>query len=146
MFLSRTVMFGAALLLAGLPAEAADTAPGAVELTGGNSVPQNPTLPRLNLTEAQRRQVREVLAAEPTEIEFRLKSTKSAKSFDPRVGAKLPRGVKPDGLPSALTQTIPQLADYGYAKMKNEILLVDAMTGTIAAIVPEGQAKTAGQN
>jgi cell division protease FtsH len=42
-----------------------------------------------------------------------------------RLGAKLPKGLKAGGLPSKLTEQIPQLADYGYAKMKDQILLVN---------------------
>jgi hypothetical protein len=52
-------------------------------------------------------QVRQHLLTKHTEIEFRLKTTKSAKDFTPKIGAKLPKGVKPDGLPSKLTQQIP---------------------------------------
>jgi hypothetical protein len=87
------------------------------------SVSENPSLPKLNLTAAQREQVRQALLTKHTEVEFRLKATKSAKDFTPKIGAKLPKGVKPDGLPSELTQKIPQLADYGYAKMKDQILI-----------------------
>jgi len=47
--------------------------------------------------------------------------------------------------PSGLTQQIPQLADYGYAKMKDQILLVNAMTGKIVDIIPETQPQTSGQ-
>jgi hypothetical protein len=57
----------------------------------------------------------------------------------------LPKGVKPDGLPSELTQQIPRLADYGYSKMKDQILLVNEMTGKIVDILPEAQAQTSGQ-
>jgi hypothetical protein len=53
-----------------------------------------------------------------TSVELRgLKATKSAKDFIPNIGAKLPKGIKSDGLPSELTQQIPQLADHGYAKI-----------------------------
>ena len=55
------------------------------------------------------------------------------------------RRVKPDGLPSELTQQIPELADYGYAKLKDQILLVNAMTGEIVEMIPETQAQTTGQ-
>jgi hypothetical protein len=37
----------------------------------------------------------------------------------------------------SISQQIPQLADYGYAKMKDQILLVDAMMGKIVDIIPE---------
>jgi hypothetical protein len=43
-----------------------------------------------------------------------------------------------------LTQQIPGLADYGYSKMKDQILLVNEMTGKIVDI-PEAQAQTSGQ-
>jgi len=134
-------------MLVAVPAStfAADKTTGAVQQTGGNMVSQSPKLPALQLTPAQREQIRNVLRTKHTEVEFRLKAAKSAKDFTPQVGAKLPSGVKPDGLPSELTQAIPQLADYGYAKMKDQILLVNEMNGKIAEIIPETQPQTTGQ-
>ena len=139
------LLCGAILAVAPAATLAADSTSGAVELSGGFQVPQNPKLPTLTLTATQREQIRKTLLTKHTEVEFRLKTTKSAQSFNPQVGAKLPTGVKPDGLPSTLTQTVPQLADYGYAKMKDQILLVNEMTGHIAAIIPEKQPQAAGQ-
>jgi hypothetical protein len=123
---------------------AADNTRGAVDLSGGNVVPQNPSLPKLHLNDAQRERIRQTLLTKDTEVEFRLKTTKSAKDFTPKIGAKLPTGVKPLGLPSDLTQQIPQLADYGYSKVKDQILLVNEMTGKIVEIVPETQPQTSG--
>src|SRR5262249_8156431 len=74
---------------------AADSARGAVEQSGGNTVTQNPSLPQLHLTDAQREQIRQTLLTKHTEVEFRLKTTKPAKDFNPKIGAKLPKGVKP---------------------------------------------------
>src|SRR5215472_17740599 len=127
MHLTRNLLLCAALLLAmnGL-AQAADNTRGAVDLSGGNVVPQNPSPQRLHLNDAQRERIRQTLLTKDTEVEFRLKTTKSAKDFTPKIGAKLPTGVKPLGLPSDLTQQIPQ-----------KILLVDEMTGKIVEIVPE---------
>jgi hypothetical protein len=82
---------------------AADNTRGAVEQSGGTSVPQNPSLPKLHLSDAQRERIRQTLLTKHTEVEFRLKATKSAKDFTPKIGAALPKGVKPDGLPSDLT-------------------------------------------
>jgi hypothetical protein len=124
---------------------AADNTRGAVDLSSGNIVPQNPSPPKLHLNDAQRERIRQTLLTKHTEVEFRLKTTKSAKDFTPKMGAELPKGVKPDGLPSELTQQIPQLADYGYSKMKDQILLVNEMTGKIADIIPETQPQTTGQ-
>jgi hypothetical protein len=122
-------------------APAADNTRGAVQQSGGNLVPQNPSLPKLHLNGTQREQIRQILLTKDTEVEFKLKATKSAEDFMPKIGAELPKGVKPDGLPSELTQQIPQLADYGYSKMKDQILLVDEMTGKIADIIPETTGK-----
>jgi len=44
-----------------------------------------------------------------------------------KIGAELPKGVKPDGLPSEFTQQISEFADYVYSKMKDQILLVNEM-------------------
>jgi hypothetical protein len=146
MHLTRNLLLCAALLLATTAlAPAADNTRGAVEQSGGNIVPQNPSLPQLHLSDAQRERIRQTLLTKDTEVEFRLKTTQAAKDFNPKIGAQLPKGVKPDGLPSELTQQIPQLADYGYAKMKDQILLVNAMTGKIVAIIPETQPQTSGQ-
>ncbi len=124
---------------------AADNTRGAVEQSGSNLVPQNPSPAELHLSAAQREQIRQTLLTKHTEVEFKLKTTKPAKDFDPKIGAKLPKGIKPGGLPSDLTQQIPELADYGYTKMKDQILLVNAMTGKIVDIIPETQPQTTGQ-
>jgi len=146
MYLARNLVLCSALLLAmSVLAPAADNTRGAVEQSGGNVVPQNPSPSQLHLNDAQREQIRETLLTKHTEIEFRLKTTQAAKNFNPKIGAKLPTGVKPDGLPSELTQQIPELADYGYAKLKDQILLVNAMTGEIVEMIPETQPQTTGQ-
>jgi hypothetical protein len=146
MSLIHTTLLGAILLLtSSAAAPAADTTQGAVVQSNGSIVPQNPSLPKLDLSAVQREQVRQTLLTKHTEIEFRLKTTKSAKDFAPKIGAKLPKGVKPDGLPSDLVAQIPQLADYGYVKMKDQILIVNALTGKIAGIIPETQPQTTGQ-
>lgn len=143
--IARNLALSAALLLAMSSfAPAADNSRGAVEQSGGNVVPQNPSPAALHLNDAQRERIRQSLLTNHTEVEFRLTTTKAAKDFTPAIGAKLPTGVKPDGLPSELTQQIPQLADYGYAKMKDQILLVNEMTNQIAEIIPETQPQTTG--
>jgi hypothetical protein len=65
---------------------------GVVEVSNGAKVPQNPSLPKLNLTNTQREQIRRAELTEHNEVEFRLAATKPAKDFTPFVGAKIPRG------------------------------------------------------
>lgn len=142
----RTALVAVILLFAASATASAADEQGAVVLSRGGIIPQNPSLPKLNLDPAEREQVRQALLVKHTEVEFRLKATKSAKDFTPKAGVKLPKGVKPDGLPSELTQQIPPLADYGYAKMKDQILIVNELSGEIAEIIPETQPQTTGQN
>jgi hypothetical protein len=141
-----TILLGGTLLLtAHTVTPAAENSHGGAVGQGKDSISQTPSLPKLNLNTAQREQVRQALLTKHTEVEFRLKATKSAKDFTPKIGAKLPKGVKPDGLPSDLTQKIPQLADYGYAKMKDQILIVNGLDEKIAEIIPETQPQSTGQ-
>src|SRR5215831_16163775 len=84
MYLTRNLVLCSALLLAmSVLAPAADNTRGAVEQSGGNVVPQNPSPSQLHLNDAQREQIRETLLTKHTEIEFRLKATQAAKKFQP---------------------------------------------------------------
>jgi hypothetical protein len=140
------VLLGGTLLLNACAAASAEEKPhGGTVVQDSDNISQNPSLPKLNLDTAQREQVRQALLTKHTEVEFRLKATKSANDFTPTIGAKLPKGVAPDGLPSELIQRIPQLADYGYAKMKDQILIVNELDGKIVEIIPETQSQTTGQ-
>jgi len=139
-------MFAGAILLitATTPALAGDDVSkshlrGAVELSNGTKVPQSPTLPKLNLTNDQREQIRKGVLTEHTEVEFHLKATKAAKDFTPAVGAKLPKGVTGHSLPSTVLSQLPQLRDYKYVKMKDQVLIVNAMTKKIVDVFPETQ-------
>jgi hypothetical protein len=145
MLCSRTAMLGMALMLAVVTAAIGADNSGAVEQSNGNKVPQNPTLPKLNLTDAQREQIRKTLLARNTQIEFKMKETKPAENFEPKIDLKLPTAIKPTGIPGELIEQIPQLADYGYARLKDQILLVNGMTGKIAEIIPETKQQTTGQ-
>jgi len=143
-FVLKTILGGILVVSTSFVVPAAEHTHGAVIQSGG-SISQNPSLPKLNLNPAQREQVRQALLTKHTEVEFRLKATKSAKDFTPTIGAKLPKGVAPDGLPPELTQKVPQLADYGYAKMKDQILIVNELDGKIDEIIAETQPRTTGQ-
>jgi hypothetical protein len=104
---------------------------GAVELSDGTKVPQNPSLPKLNLTNIQREQIRKAVLTEHNEVEFQLAATKAAKDFAPSVGAKIPKGVKAQSLPTPVLSQMPELRDYMYVKMKDQVLIVNGMTNTI---------------
>lgn len=135
-----TPWFAAAAVLATTAAApAAGNDHGAVDLSDGTVIAQEVSPPKLNLSNAQREEIRRGVLTEHTEVEFQLKSTKPAQSFTPSIGAKLPAGVKPHSLPQPVLAQIPQLRDYGYVKMKDEVLIVNAMTSTIVDLFPETQ-------
>src|SRR5215813_10643307 len=144
LFILKILLGGTLLLIAHTVTPAAENSHGGAVGQGKDSISQTPSLPTLNLNTAQREQVRQALLTKHTEVEFRLKATKPAKDFTPKIGANLP-SVTPDGLPSELIQKIPQLADYGYAKMKDQILIVNGLDRKIAEIIPETQPQTTGQ-
>lgn len=139
----RFVSAGVVLALAiyGAHADENQHSPGAVEQQGG-AVSQNVKLPALHLTNAQREQVRKAVLSKHSDVEFRLKSTKSAKDFEPRVGATLPQGLVPDGFPDSVIGQLPQLRNYAYLKLKDQVLIVDATSRKIVDMFSETQPLT----
>jgi hypothetical protein len=137
--LSRSIRLCAALAVLVLPAAASSAAaePGAVILSNGTQVPQIMPPGPLELDKAQCEQIRKAVLTEHTEVEFQLPETKPAKDFNPTVGAKLPPGLMPMGMPQGLLTKQPQLADYGYLTMKNQVLIVNAMSNTIVDMFSE---------
>jgi hypothetical protein len=129
-----------AIILGGTAiSQAQPNAQGAVELSNGTKVPQSPSLPKLNLTNTQREQIRQTVQTEHNEVEFRLKSAKAAKDFTPAVGATLPKGVKAQSLPTPVLSRIPELRDYMYVKMKDRVLIVNGLTNKIVDMFSETQ-------
>jgi hypothetical protein len=80
-----------------LPANAADQGKQAtsdVTLTTERGGPVAPATPPLHLSDAQRTRIAGVLKKQDTETEFKLKKAKSAKSFEPKIDEKLPKGLR----------------------------------------------------
>ena len=102
-----TIIAVLAITLGGtIPSLAQQNVKGAVELSNGTKVPQNPSLPKLNLTNMQREQIRKTVLTEHNEVQFRLAATKSAKDFTPAVGATLPKGITALSLPTPVLSQI----------------------------------------
>lgn len=112
---------------------------GAVQLSNGTKVPQNPSLPKLSLTNAQREQIRKAVLTEHNEVEFRLKATKPAKDYTPVVGTTIPKGVRAQSLPMPILAQMPELRDYLYVKLKDQVLIVNGMTNKIVDVFSETQ-------
>lgn len=137
---SLTIVAALAIILGGTAHSLAQrNLQGAVELSNGAKVPQTPSLPKLNLTNTQRETIRRAVLTEHNEVEFRLAATKAAKDFSPAIGAKIPKGVKAQSLPTPVLSQIAELRDYMYVKMKDQVLIVNGMTNEIVDIFSETQ-------
>jgi hypothetical protein len=135
----RYISLYAALALLVVPAAVSATSePGAVILSDGTEVPQiiPPGPPMLD--NAQREQIRRAVLSERPEVKLRLRETKSAKDYNPRVGTKLPSGLTPIALPQPLLAHLPQLAKYDYVKVKDQVLIVNGMTHTVVDMFSAG--------
>src|SRR5436305_8434637 len=137
---SKTTIAALAIMLGGTAISLGQpNQQGAVELSGSTKVPQNPSLPKLNLTNTQREQIRKTVLTEHNEVEFQLPATKSAKDFTPAVGATLPKGINGQSLPAPVLSQMPELRDYKYVKMKDQVLIVDDMSKKIVDMFSEKQ-------
>jgi hypothetical protein len=111
--------------------------PGAVPQTGAGAVPQNIKPAALKLSDEQKKRIQAVLTTTHTETTLSKKSSSAQKDFKPAVGGKIPGGFHPDGIPQPLITEIPILKQYAYVKFNNQILIIDATSGTIVEVIPE---------
>jgi hypothetical protein len=116
----------------GVPAQG-----GAVTQSVPPPVSQNQTIPPIQLSNADRDKVRQALSSKDTEVTFGTKATRSAQSFEPKVGAVIPRSLKPHPLPRPLIYEIPLLKRYTYLKFKQQVLLVNPMNRKVVDLFPE---------
>jgi len=131
----RMTALAVALLFAAAIPAAAQTS-GSGQPTGPDE-PQthlNTKLAPINLDEAQQQQIRAALAGKQNQVEFKLKTTKPLKNFQPAVGVKAPPHLPTQGFPVSLTQKLPQLHGYKYCKFNGQLLVINPMTKTIVSV------------
>jgi hypothetical protein len=100
-------------------------------------VSQNPAVPPLQLSDAQRAKIQQALSQQNTEVSFELKDAKPSQSFEPSIGAAVPKGLKPHALPRPLIYEMPLLKRYTYLKFKHQVLIVNPMNRKIVDMFPE---------
>src|SRR4051812_38838689 len=83
--------------------------PAKVIVQSGTSsgVPVDGAAPKLQLSDAQRQRIQEVLAAKHTDVSLNVKENESAKSFEPKVDATVPKALKGQAFPQPLISEIP---------------------------------------
>jgi hypothetical protein len=96
-----------------------------------------PATPPLHLSDVQRKRIAEVVKGRDTDIEFKLKKAKSAKSFEPKIDEKLPSGLKGQAFPQPLLAEIPAVRQYTYLKLRGQVLIVNPMSHKIVDMFPE---------
>jgi hypothetical protein len=135
----RTLIYGAtaALALMTLPALAQDKAtvqPNKLAVEAA----QRP-LPQLD--DRQKGEIRAAVDSEDT-------VQKTPKDFQAAVGSKVPKDLTVHGMPLALLERVPSLKQYGYAKLADQILVIDPMKKEIITVLPSatGGASTSGSN
>lgn len=129
----------AATACLGLSAAAAqgDTPPGAVTQATPPAVSQKPSVPPLKLSDDQRAKIKQALRSQNTELDLALKPGKSAKDFDPVIGATTPKGVTAHALPPPVIYEIPLLKRYTYLKLKHQVVIVNPINHKIADVFAE---------
>ena len=124
-----TLIAALAIILASTaPSPAQPNVQGAVELSNGTRVPQKVELRAVRIGRA---------SAEGALAQAEGRT--AAKDFAPVVGAKIAKGIKAQSLPTPVLSQIPELRDYMYVKMKDQVLIVNGMTNQIVDMFPETQ-------
>jgi hypothetical protein len=113
--------------------------PGKVVVQSGTTagVPVNAALPPFKLSDAELARIQEVLATQHADVSLNLKKTAAAKSFEPKLGVAIPKGLEPQAFPLPLISEIPVTRQYGYLKFEGQVLIVNPMTKKIVDLFPE---------
>jgi len=85
--------------------------------------------PPLQLTDHQRIKIQDALVTAHS-------AQKTPAKFEPKVGAKIPTALKLDAMPAPLINEEPELKEYGFVKLENDLLVIDPMKSTIVAVIP----------
>jgi len=135
---AQLVSVAAMVVLTGwVSGAAAQERSGAVVQSIPPPVSQNPAVPPLHLSDAQRTRIQQALSQENSEVSFELKEAKPSQNFEPSLGAAVPTGLKPHPLPRPLIYEIPLLKRYTYLKFKHQVLIVNPVDRKIVEMFPE---------
>src|SRR5207248_1598861 len=87
------------------------------------------SVPSLQLSDAQRQAVYQSISTR------RSKKDTAPPGFRPAVGAQVPASIKLEPLPKAVVELVPKTADYQYAFVANQVLIVDPRSRTVVEII-----------
>jgi hypothetical protein len=92
-----------------------------------SDAPQN--VPRLDLSESQRQAIYQSISTRQA------KKDTAPPGFRPAVGAQVPASIELEPLPKAITELVPKTADYQYAFVANQVLIVDPRSRTVVELI-----------
>ena len=92
-----------------------------------SDAPQN--VPRLDLSEAQRQAIYQSISTRQA------KKDTAPPGFRPAVGAQVPASIELEPFPKAVTELVPKTADYQYAFVANQVLIVDPRSRTVIELI-----------
>src|SRR5689334_10476612 len=112
---------------------------GKVVVQSGTSsgVPVDAAAAPLQLSDAQRARIREVLNTKHPDVSLEVKENQGAKSFEPKVGETIPKGLDGEAFPQPLISEIPETKRFTYLKFKDQVLIVDPVNNKIVDMFPE---------
>ncbi len=85
--------------------------------------------PPLQLSEAERAAIAEALVTEHT-------YQRRPKDFEPRVGVTVKADIKLNPMPRPLVYEVPRLVEYTYAKLQENVLVIDPMSMKVVDVIP----------
>jgi hypothetical protein len=118
-------------VVAGVQGDARGAEQGGTAAPGGDAsetdAPQN--VPSLGLSQSQRQTVYQSISNQQS------KKDTAPLGFRPAVGAHVPDSIKLEPLPKTLVELMPQLKDYEYAFVANQVLIVEPQSKTVVEVI-----------
>jgi len=110
-----------------------------VQSHASSGVPVHAASPQLHLSDPQRARIRQVLNTKHPDVSLEVKENEGAKSFEPKVGETIPKGLEGEAFTQPLISEIPETKRFTYLKFKDQVLIVDPVNRKIVDMFPEAK-------
>jgi len=88
-------------------------------------------VPNLNLTPEQKHTIYQALAGPQA------KNNPEPPGFRPAPGARVPEAIKLEPMPKVVSDLVPKLADYQFAVVSRQVVIVDPHTSTVIEAISQ---------
>jgi len=125
---SAAILIAASLTVGSAAAQAgSDTGTSANDVPAATDAPRN--VPSLELSQAQRDAIYQSISNRQS------KKDTAPDGFRAAVGAHVPDAIVLEPLPKTVAELVPKLADYQYAFVANQVLIVDPTSRTVVEVI-----------